>query len=144
MRRLPEGPGEAGAQSEEHEPVNRSNSILVVDDEPLFAEALAKRLRLRGFECAVALDGTEALRLHAVGAFRGVLLDLRLPDIPGTEVLHRLMERDPELPVIIITAHGTGSDERECREAGACGFLSKPVEFGELVRELRRFGEATE
>ena len=122
--------------------MNRSNAILIVDDEPGFAKTLAKRLRLRGFECAVAHDGTEALRMHDEGAFLGVLLDLRLPDIQGAEVLRRMMEREPDLPVIIITAHGTGSDEKECREAGARAFMSKPVEIAELVRELRSIGEA--
>jgi DNA-binding response OmpR family regulator len=111
-------------------------NILLVDDEPVFAETLAKRLRLRGFECAIAHDGNAALRAHAGGAFRAILLDLRLPDLSGLEVLKRVKRREPGVPVIIITAHGTDRDEKECRAAGACEFLSKPVDIDALVSRL--------
>ena len=117
-------------------------ACLLVDDEPGFARTLAKRMRLRGYECVVADDGTSALRLLAEGPFLGVLLDLRLPDIPGAEVLRRVKAREPDLPVIIMTAHGTDDDERECLEAGASAFLSKPVDIDEIVHLLAQAGGA--
>jgi DNA-binding response OmpR family regulator len=110
--------------------------VLVVDDEPGFALTLAKRLRLRGFPCAVAHDGTSGLEQHSGRAFLCVLLDLRLPDLPGAEVLRRMKARAPATPVVVITAHGTDADEQECRAAGARDFLGKPVDIDEITAIL--------
>ena len=118
-------------------------SILLVDDEPGFARTLAMRLRLRGFECVVAGDGITALDMHEGGAFSHVLLDLRLPDVPGADVLRVLKERDPDLPVVIITAHGTDIDEKACMALGASAFMSKPVDIDEIVSQLMKSREKT-
>jgi DNA-binding response OmpR family regulator len=120
--------------------MTETRTVLLVDDERAFAETLAKRLRLRGFECVIAETGTAGLESHTQGVFLGVLLDLRLPDMPGGEVLRALKEREPGLPVIIITAHGTDRDEEECFDSGASGFLSKPVDIDEIVCRLNSIG----
>jgi CheY-like chemotaxis protein len=72
-----------------------------------------------------------------------MVLDLRLPDIEGAEVLRLAKDRRPHLPVVILTAHGTDEDERECMGAGAAAFLRKPVKLDDLVRLLQRLGEET-
>ncbi len=115
-------------------------ALLIVDDEPGFARTLAKRLRLRGYECVVANDGMSALLLQRIRSFAGVLLDLRLPDVRGAEVLRRMREREPDQPVIIMTAHGTDRDERECVELGAGAFLAKPVDLDQIVSLLSQLG----
>jgi len=111
-------------------------TVLIVDDEPGFARVLGKRLRLRGFECDLAPDGETALARLREGTYVAVLLDLRLPDIPGCEVLRRLRTRKPNLPVFIITAHGTGVDRKECLASGADLFLTKPVDVDEIAGYL--------
>ena len=110
--------------------------VLIVDDERGFANMLAKRLALRGFTCTVAYDGSSALDLLAETAFSSVVLDLRLPDLTGTEVLVRARARLPSLPVVILTGHGSDEDEKECRRLGAVAFLHKPVELAQLVSVL--------
>jgi DNA-binding response OmpR family regulator len=120
----------------------RELPILVVDDEPGFARTLAKRLGLRGHRCVVAHDGTAALDAFEPGAFRGMLLDLRLPDLGGAEVLRWVRDRDPAFPVIVMTAHGTEEDRVECLEAGARAFLAKPVDIDEIVVLLAGFGRS--
>ena len=111
-------------------------TVLIVDDEPGFARVLGKRLRLRGFECGIAPDGETALAELRERTYLAVLLDLRLPGIPGSEVLRRLKARRPNLPVFIITAHGTEVDREECLACGAELFLTKPVDIDEIAGHL--------
>ena len=115
--------------------------VLIVDDEPGFASILAKRLRLRGFDSVLAPDGQTGLVLLRETACLAVLLDLRLPDIPGAEVLRRIRATEPLLPVFIVTAHGTDVDREECMAAGAERFLTKPVDIEEIVRYLDAYRE---
>lgn len=120
-------------------PSGERDEILLVDDEPGFVITLAKRLHLRGYRCRVVHDGGSALAAVDEGRFCGMLLDLRLPDLGGAEVLRRARVKDPDLPVIIMTAHGTDPDEAECLAAGACAFLAKPVDLDEIVGLLATF-----
>lgn len=112
------------------------HTILIIDDERVFADTLAKRLSMRGIDCAVAYDGHNGLALVAERSFTGLVLDLRLPDLDGCEVLQRIMRLHPGLPVVILTGHGTDDDERECMKNGARAFLNKPVDLTRLVRLL--------
>ncbi len=115
-------------------------SILIIDDERTFADTLAKRLSMRGITCAVAYDGRTGLALLQETTFSGLVLDLRLPDLNGGEVLRRIMHLQPGLTVVILTGHGTDEDERECMKNGATAFLHKPVDLGRLVGLLRQNG----
>jgi len=110
--------------------------VLIVDDEPGFSRALGKRLALRGFDSDLALDGKTALARLRDGTYLAVLLDLRLPDIPGLEVLLKLRAWGSDLPVLIITAHGGDSDREECLAGGAELFLTKPVDVDEITQYL--------
>ena len=111
--------------------------VLVVDDEVLFADSLAQRLQLRGFDTLVAYNGESALDLFAELLPPLVVLDLRLPDLDGTDVLARIMEQAPKTRVIIITGHGSEEDKKICMDRGAASFLNKPVRLGTLVEELK-------
>jgi DNA-binding response OmpR family regulator len=111
--------------------------VLLVDDEWQFVDALAERLRLRGFETLVAHDGPSALDLLEKDVVRLVVLDLRMPEMDGIEVLRRIRERWPETQVIIATGHGDEEDRRKCMELGAFAFLSKPVNIKELSELLK-------
>jgi DNA-binding response OmpR family regulator len=117
-----------------------SPSVLIVDDERTFADTLAKRLSLRGIDCVVAYDGRAGLQLVDDTALTAVVLDLRLPDIDGVEVLRRIADRDRSLPVIIITGHGTDEDKQQCMSIGAAAFLHKPVDLTLLVKLLKQHG----
>ena len=116
-------------------------SLLIVDDEKRFADMLAKRLKLRGCECAVCYTGQESLDLIGQKDFSLVLLDLHLPDIYGTEVLTRIKKVDSDTPVIIVTGHGTEKDRRECKQQGAYAFMHKPVGIDDLMAILEKIAE---
>jgi DNA-binding NtrC family response regulator len=107
--------------------------VLIVDDEKRFADMLARRLSLRGCTCYVCYSGQEALDIVKRKDFSLILLDLNLPDIYGTEVLKRLKKNPAEIPVIILTGHGTEDDRRECMRYGAYEFMQKPAGIDKLM-----------
>ena len=113
-------------------------NILIVDDEKRYADMLARRLTLRGLNCAVRYDGKTALDIVKQEEFLLVILDLRLPDLYGTEVLARIKEHRPQTEVIILTAHGTDKDRERCMAQGAYSFMNKPLDIDRLVSILDR------
>nr|NJM03156.1 response regulator [Desulfobacula sp.] len=119
--------------------------ILIIDDEIKFADMLAKRIELRGCSNAVCYDGKSALqwvREHA-GRVSLILLDLRLPDLYGTEVLTGIKNISPAVPVIVLTGHGTEKDRRECERLGAYRFIHKPLNIDELMNILEQIRETS-
>jgi len=106
--------------------------ILVVDDEKKIADVLAERLRLRGFETTSVYDGTAALARLDREDFDGVVLDLRLPDIDGIEVLRQIKKKFPTLSVVILSGHGTEQDFKTCLKLGAVACFQKPAKLATL------------
>lgn len=107
--------------------------ILIVDDEQRYADMLAKRLGLRSLTCKVCYDGQTAIDIVGEEFFSMVILDLRLPDLYGTEVLTRIKQCWPETTVIILTGHGTEKDREQCMARGAHSFMNKPLDIDRLV-----------
>ena len=107
--------------------------ILIVDDEQRYADMLAKRLGLRSLTCKVCYDGQTAIDIVGEEFFSVVILDLRLPDLYGTEVLTRIKQCWPETTVIILTGHGTEKDREQCMARGAHSFMNKPLDIDRLV-----------
>ena len=107
--------------------------ILLIDDEGEFASTLADRLNLRGFSASVALDGESALARIQAEPFDLALLDVMLPGMHGIEVLRRIRESKPELPVILLTGQAGAKDGIEGMKQGAKGYLTKPVDLRELL-----------
>lgn len=118
--------------------------LLIVDDEHRFADMLAKRLNLRGCRCRVCYSGQDALNILAKENFSLVILDLHLPDLYGSEVLRRIKKISVELPVVILTAHGTEKDRQECLKIGAFDFMQKPVVIEKLMAILAQVGELSQ
>lgn len=110
--------------------------ILVVDDEAHLCELLAYRLEHHGYRVTTELSargGLEALEQANVDA---MILDLRLEDGNGLDVLSEVQKRAPDVPVVILTAHGTIETAVEAIQRGAYGFLSKPFQDYELLQKL--------
>ncbi len=112
--------------------------ILIVDDEIKFADMLSRRLSLRGITCQACYDGQSGLQWikNNPGAAALILLDLKLPDMYGTQVLAHIKQIDPGIPVFIITGHGTREDEKECLGLGAVEFIHKPVSIEKITTLL--------
>ena len=116
-------------------------NLLIVDDEKRFANMLAKRLTLRGCRCEICYNGRQALDLVRRKDFFLILLDLHLPDIYGTDLLMGIREMNSKTPVIVVTAHGTEEDRKECIRLGALAFVHKPLGIDELMEILARIEE---
>ena len=107
--------------------------ILVVDDEKKIADVLAERLKLRDFEAISVYDGTAALARLDRESFDGVVLDLRLPDIDGIEVLRQAKKKYPHVQIVILSGHGTKQDFKTCMELGAIACFQKPAKIAILA-----------
>lgn len=113
-------------------------SILVVDDEELIRWSLAEHLRGEGFEVDEAEDGQECLDKVAAQPPDLIITDLKMPRIDGMEALRQLRERDIDVPVIVLTAHGAVESAVEATRLGAKAYLSKPFDLREVGLAVRK------
>jgi DNA-binding NtrC family response regulator len=102
--------------------------VLVVEDEAYVRDSLVAVLRAKGFEVEPAAAAAEALALVAKAPVDIVLSDLRMPGADGLELVRRLQAVSPEIPVVILTGHGTVASAVECLRAGASDYVLKPVD----------------
>ena len=114
-----------------------SNVILVVDDQSSVRQLLREYLTEQGFKVVMAENGQEALRLVAAARVDLVLLDVKMAGMDGLEVLQRLREKSSDLPVIMISGHGTIETAVEATKLGAFDFLPKPLDRDKLLVTIR-------
>src|ERR1700761_9557195 len=112
-------------------------SILVIDDEAGIRESLEVLLTLEGYGVRTAIDGEQGLRILEVENFDLILLDLALPGQTGLELLPQIKDRQPETPVIMITAYGTVDNVVEAIRTGAENFIQKPWDNEKLMADIR-------
>jgi two-component system response regulator GlrR len=112
--------------------------ILLVDDDAKLARVLALRLESEGYDVVAAASGEEALERLGEARPRFVLADLRMPGMDGIELLARIQEKYPGLPVALISAQGDIPDAVRATHAGAVDFLTKPVDRDRLLDCVRR------
>lgn len=114
------------------------SSILVVDDEPQITETLSRFLKMKGFTVYRAGNGAEALEIAAKNIPDVVLSDIRMPGMDGIECLKHMKERYPETEVIMATAIGDLETGISCLQAGAFGYLMKPLDLQAVYAEVNR------
>ena len=110
--------------------------LLIVEDEALIRWPLKQRLEEEGMSVLEAGDGAAALEKINDDGIEGVLLDLRLPDMNGLEILKLLREKHPQCRVWIMTAYGTPEVRDEAEQLGIEEFIDKPFQVEELVQRL--------
>ncbi|HQP25939.1 MAG TPA: sigma-54 dependent transcriptional regulator, partial [Smithellaceae bacterium] len=106
--------------------------ILIVDDELNMRLVLSAMLKKEGFEVSSAANGREALQILQSTGIAVVITDLKMPDIDGMALLSRVSEQYPEIPVIMITAHGTIATAVEALKKGAFDYITKPFDLDDL------------
>jgi two-component system OmpR family response regulator len=111
--------------------------VLVVDDEPTLAELVTMALRYEGWEVRSAGNGLSAVRLARDFRPDVVVLDVMLPDLSGLDVLRRLREHTPNLPVLFLTAKDAVEDRIAGLTAGGDDYVTKPFSLEEVVLRLR-------
>ena len=114
-------------------------SLLVVDDEEMNREGLARRLQKHGYDVTLAANGREAIELLGDRRFDLVLLDIMMPGMTGLEVLKFLRRVDSplSLPIIMVTARGESEDVVEALELGANDYVTKPLDFPVVLARIR-------
>ncbi|HBT89011.1 response regulator [Desulfobacter sp.] len=110
--------------------------LLLVDDEKGFVDVLTNRLGHRGIQAVKAYSGAQALRELREARFDVMVLDLKMEDMDGIEVLKIVRKMAPDLPVIILTGHGSRTAAEEGMTLGAFDYLTKPCELKELMEKI--------
>lgn len=111
--------------------------LLIVEDDPKLAEFVARGLRAQSFAVDLAADGREGQSFIDTYSYDLLILDLMLPHVSGTELLRRVRQSHPSLPVLVLTARDATDDKVRHFEAGADDYLTKPFDFAELVVRVK-------
>jgi two-component system response regulator AtoC len=109
--------------------------VLIVDDEPNLRKILSAQLTRDGYDVLTAEDGEQGLQLLREHHIDLVVTDLKMPKVDGMTLLKRALEEEPELPIVLITAHGTIDTAVEALKTGAFDFVTKPFDKDE-VRQI--------
>ena len=109
--------------------------VLIVDDEPLIRWSLCEGLTDAGYAVKQAATGAEAREMLAASGDDPlvVVLDLRLPDVTDLSLLRHIRARRPDVPVVMMTAHGSADDARQATSLGAFRFVIKPFDVSEMI-----------
>ena len=113
-------------------------NVLLVDDEKGYLNVLSNRLSKRGIHATKAFSGTEAIQILRKKDFHVVVLDLKMEDMNGIEVLKIMKKMAPELPVIFLTGHGSQEAAMEGIALGAFDYLTKPCELMDLIEKIKQ------
>lgn len=119
-------------------PKDAKPSVLIVDDEPNIRFVLTEVMRREGFASEEACDGLEALERVQKQAFDIVVMDIRMPRLDGMAAMEKMLAINPELLIVLITAHGTEKTGFEAIQKGAYDFFTKPFDLTEVRVVLRR------
>jgi len=117
--------------------IENAARILIIDDEVAIRESLDTMLTLEGFSVTMASDGAAGMELLSRNQYDLLLLDLALPGESGLDLLPRIVEMHPQLPVIMITAFGTMGNVVDAIRAGAENFVQKPWDNEKLLADIR-------
>ena len=121
-----------------------ADRVLVVDDEQSLRKVLAATLQREGYEVEVASDGEEALAALDRDGADVVVTDLVMPKMDGLSLLRKVVVSHPDVPVIVVTAHGKVDSAVEAMKAGAFDFVTKPFEHGELKAIIAKAARQSE
>ncbi len=116
-----------------------SFKFLLVDDEKTFIETIARRLRQRGFTVDCAFSGMGALnRLEKDDTVDVVVLDVKMPDLDGINMLETLKKKHPLVEVVMLTGHATIHSAIEALKFGAFDYLTKPCDLNDLISKAKQ------
>ncbi|HEX9615653.1 MAG TPA: response regulator [Bacteroidota bacterium] len=114
------------------------NKILVVDDEEALRTVLSAELEGEGYQVSTAADGEEALKIIGTQQFHLILLDIKMPNVDGFEVLKHVKQHQPATKVIMLTGFADLKNAIESKKLGAEDFVSKPYDLVDLLTTVER------
>jgi DNA-binding NtrC family response regulator len=110
--------------------------ILIVDDEERFRNTMSRLLQIEGFETKTAGSGSDALHELQTNQYDIVILDVRMPEMTGPQVLARIKKINSEIEVIIMTGYASVDTAKEIMSLGAYDYLLKPYDTNELLEKI--------
>ena len=115
------------------------STILIVEDNEMNRDMLSRRLKRRGFELLIAVDGQQGLDIATEQQPDLILMDMSLPVLDGWEATRRIKAQDStkHIPVIALTAHAMAGDRESALEAGCDEYDTKPVELARLLEKIK-------
>ncbi|MFP4452914.1 MAG: response regulator [Desulfobacterales bacterium] len=116
--------------------MSSQKKILLVDDEEEFVTTLAERLEIRGFMAEAATSGKQALELIENLDFDVAILDVKMPGMDGVQVMEKIRELHPDVPVILLTGYGSTDEGLQGVDKGAFDYLMKPLDIEELISKI--------
>lgn len=119
-------------------------SLLLVDDDAVYRERLAKAITARGYEVCTAADAEAAVALAEIESPELAVLDLRMPGESGLELLRRLKAIDPTTRVLMLTGYGSIATAMEAVRLGAVHYLTKPADVDDILAAFHRDSEAAD
>lgn len=111
--------------------------VLLVDDEAEFTEALSERMKARGLEVDTADSGYTALEKVKDASYDAIILDMAMPGLDGIETMKKLLEKHPDLQIILLTGYATLEKGVEAVKLGAKDFLEKPADINKLMEMIK-------
>lgn len=126
-----------------NDPQKCAPTMLIVDDDPILLQRLARAFRGRGFEVSTASRGSDALALVRAETPEYVVLDLRMPDKNGMDVLKEIRALDEATRILVLTGYGSIATAVEATHLGAVGYLPKPADADEILAAFSRQGGDT-
>ena len=118
--------------------------ILLVEDNEMNRDMLSRRLKRRGYEVAIAVNGAEGITMASANAPDLILMDMSLPIVDGWEAT-RSIKADPAttaIPIIALTAHAMSGDREKALQAGCDDYDTKPIELSRLLGKIKTYLEA--
>lgn len=113
--------------------------ILLAEDNDVNARLIVAVLERSGYEITVAVDGEQAARMGDSGDFDLILMDVNMPEVDGLEATRRIRAGQPpacNVTIVALTADDGGAMRKKCSEAGMDGYVTKPINMGELVKAV--------
>ena len=113
--------------------------ILLVEDNEMNRDMLARRLERKGYEMVIAIDGQEAVRMAQSLTPDLILMDIRLPVMDGWEAMRRIkiIPKMQSIPIIALTAHAMAGDMEKCLDAGCDDYDTKPIDLPRLLEKMQ-------
>jgi two-component system cell cycle response regulator DivK len=116
-------------------------NILIVEDDEMNRDMLARHLKWEGYQTITAANGVQAVALAQSESVDLILMDMGLPIMNGWQATHRLkaMQETRAIPIIALTAYALAEDRAKCLSVGCDEYESKPIDFPRLLGKMRRF-----
>jgi two-component system, NtrC family, nitrogen regulation response regulator NtrX len=118
--------------------MGQQHRIIVIEDQEDLAALYKKSLTKAGYEVSKAYTGEEGFADFQDRGADAVMLDMTLPEMHGLQTLQKIRELNPNVPVIVITGETSEDTRKQCERLGVHEYLSKPVDYNQLLKVLRR------